>query len=91
MRGSVDEAREMDCPRSAAREALHVVLSDDHNAEAGDAALREVITRVALEEGEQGLQRLLFDVVLKLAELTERMAVAHQLTADDLADILFLD
>jgi hypothetical protein len=44
-----------------------------------------------LEEGEQGLQRLLFDVVLKLAELTERMAVAHQLTADDLADILFLD
>jgi hypothetical protein len=46
---------------------------------------------VALEEGEQGLQRLLFDVVLKLAELTERMAVAHQLTADDLADILFLD
>ena len=48
MRGSVDEAGEMDCPRSAAREALHVVLSDDHNAEAGDAALREVITRVAL-------------------------------------------
>jgi len=87
----VDEAREMDCPRSAAREALHVVVSDDHNAEAGDAALREVIARVTLEEGEQGLQRLLFDVVLKLAELTERMAAAHQLTSDDLADILFLD
>ena len=85
------EAGEMDCPRSAAREALHVVLSDDHTAEAGDAALREVITRVALEEGEQGLQRLLFDVILKLAELTERMAVAHQLIADDLADIQFLD
>jgi hypothetical protein len=88
---NVDKAREMDCPRSAAREALHVVLSDDHCADAGDAALREVIARVAAEEGEQGLQRLLFDVVLKLAELTERMAVAHQLTADDLADILFLD
>ena len=46
---------------------------------------------MALEEGEQGLQRLLFDVILKLAELTERMAVAHQLIADDLADIQFLD
>jgi len=79
----VDEAREMDGLRNAAGEALHVVLSDDHNA--------EVIARVALEEGEQGLQRLLFDVVLKLAELTERTAVARQLTADDLADILFLD
>ena len=79
----MDEAREMDGLRSAAGEALHVVLSDDHNA--------EVIARVAFEEGEQGLQRLLFDVVLKLAELTERTAVARQLTADDLADILFLD
>ena len=73
----------MDGLRSAAGEALHVVLSDDHNA--------EVIARVAFEEGEQGLQRLLFDVVLKFAELTERFAAAQQLTAVDLADILFLD
>jgi hypothetical protein len=57
----------------------------------GDAALREVIARVAAEEGEPELQRLLFDVVLKLAELTERFAAAQQLTAVDLADILFLD
>jgi hypothetical protein len=74
-----------------AREAVHAVLSDDHSAEAGDAALREIIARVASEEGEQGLQRLLFDIVLKLAELTERFAVAEQLAAVDLADILFLD
>ena len=39
----------------------------------------------------KGCSVSLFDVVLKLAELTERFAVAHQLTAVDLADILFLD
>jgi hypothetical protein len=87
----VDKTGEVDCARGAAREALHVVLSDDHCAEAGDAALREVIARVAAEEGEQRLQRLLFDVVLKRAQLTERFAAAQQLTAVDLADILFLD
>ena len=67
------------------------VLSDDRNAEAGDAAAHEIIARVATEEAEHGLQRLAFDLVLKLAELTERFAVDHQLTPVDLADILFLD
>jgi hypothetical protein len=81
----------MDCSRSVAYEALNSVLSDDHSAEAGDAALREILARVASEEGEDGLQRFAFDVTLKLAELTERFAVVQQLTAVDLADILFLD
>jgi hypothetical protein len=81
----------MDYPRSAAREALQAVLSDDHNAQAGDAAAQEIIARVATEQGEHGLQRLAFDLVLKLAELTERSAVERRLTAVDLADILFLD
>jgi hypothetical protein len=46
---------------------------------------------VATEQGEHGLQHLAFDLVLKLAELTERSAVERRLTAVDLADILFLD
>ena len=51
----------------------------------------EIIAHVASEQGEQGLQCLAFDLVLKLAELTERFAVDRRLTAADLADLLFLD
>jgi hypothetical protein len=74
-----------------AYEALNAVLSDDHSPEAGDAALREIIAIVASEEGENGLQRLAFDAIVKLAELTERFAFAQQLSVVDVADILFLD
>jgi hypothetical protein len=81
----------VDYSRSVAREALFAVMSDDHNAEAGDAAARKIIAHVASEQGEQGLQRLAFDLVLKLAELTERLAVDRRLAAADLADLLFLD
>ena len=81
----------MDYPHSVAREALHAVLSDDHNAQAGDTAAQEIIARVATEQGDRGLRRLAFDLVSKLAELTERSAVERRLTAADLADILFLD
>jgi hypothetical protein len=81
----------MDCFRREAHEGVRAILSDDHNAEAGDAALKEILARVALEQGEEGLQRYAFDVTLKLAELTGRVAAVHRLAAVDLADILFLD
>ena len=89
--GSWTRTHEVDYPRTVARQALFAVLSDDHNAAAGDAAARKIIAHVASEQGEQGLQCLAFDLVLKLAELTERFAVDHRITAADLADILFLD
>jgi len=57
----------------------------------GEAALRVIVARVAVVEGREGLQRLAADLALKLAELTERSATAHQLAAVDLADFLFLD
>ena len=63
----------------------------DHCAQAGEAALREVVARVALIEGSAGLQDLAVALTLKVAELTERIAVAEHLAAVDLADILFLD
>ena len=81
----------MDYQRSLAHEALTAVLSDDHNAQVGEAALRRIVALVAAVEGSEGLQRLTVDFALKLAELTERIATADQLAAVDLADLLFLD
>ena len=81
----------MDYPRCLAHEAVNAVLSDDHCAQAGEAALREIVARVALAEGSAGLQDLAFKLTLKVAELTERIAAAERLAAVDLADILFLD
>ena len=81
----------MDYQRSLAHEALTAVLSDDHNAQVGEAALRRIVARVAVVEGTEGLQRLTVDFALKLAELTERIATADQLAAVDLADLPFLD
>ena len=77
--------------RCVAHEALNAVLSDDHNAQVGEAALRGIVARVAAVEGTEGLQRLLVDFALKLAELTERIAAADRLAGIDLADLLFLD
>ncbi len=81
----------MDDSRCLAHEALTAVLSDDHNPQVGEAALRVIVARVAAVEGGEGLQRLAVDLALKLAELTERTATADQLAAVDLADLLFLD
>ena len=81
----------MDHHRSLAHEALNAVLSDDHNGQVGEAALRGIVARVAAVEGTEGLQRLTVDFALKLAELTERIATAEQLAAVDLTDLLFLD
>jgi hypothetical protein len=81
----------MDYHRSLAHEALNAVLSDDHNGQVGEAALRGIVARVAVVEGTEGLERLTVDFALKLAELTERIATTDQLAAVDLADLLFLD
>ena len=82
---------DMDYHRCLAHEALNAVLSDDHNWQVGEAALRGIVASVAAVEGTEGLQRLTVDFALKLAELTERIATAEQLAAVDLADLLFLD
>jgi hypothetical protein len=81
----------MDYHRCLAHVALAAVLSDDHIAQVGEAALRGIVARVAAVEGSEGLQRLSVDFALKLAELTERIATAEQLAAVDVADLLFLD
>jgi hypothetical protein len=47
----------MDYHRCLAQEALTAVLSDDHNAQVGEAVLRGIVARVAAVEGTEGLQR----------------------------------
>jgi hypothetical protein len=81
----------MDYHCCLAHEALDAVLSDDHNWQVGEAALRGIVARVAAVEGIEALQRLTVEIALKLAELTERVATAEQLAAVDLVDLLFLD
>ena len=44
----------MDYPRCVVPEAVMAVLSDDHNAEVGEAALRELVAGVALTGGTDG-------------------------------------
>ena len=81
----------MDYHCCLAHEAVNAVLSDEHNGQLGEAALRGIVARVAAVEGSQGLQRLTVEIAFKLAELTERVAIAEQLAAVDLADLRFLD
>jgi hypothetical protein len=81
----------VDIRRCPVQEAVNTVLSDDHNAQLGEAVLRQTVARVASAQGSEGLQRLAVELTLKLAELTERIAREEGLAAVDLADVLFLD
>jgi hypothetical protein len=66
----VNQGRRDGSAGGVAYEAVHAVLSNDHSAEAGDAALREIIARVASEEGDKGPQCRAFDLTPKPAGLT---------------------
>ena len=49
------------------------VVSDDHNAEVGEAVLREIVAGVGLTGGARGLEDLAVELASKVAELVERM------------------
>jgi hypothetical protein len=87
----VNQGRRDGSAGGVAYEAVHAVLSNDHSAEAGDAALREIIARVASEEGDKGPQCRAFDLTPKLAGPRGADCRVERLAAVDLADILFLD
>ena len=82
---------DMDCPRSIVHRVVMAVVSDDHNAEVGEAALREIVAGVGLLGGAAGLEDLAVELASKVAELVERIATEQGVAAVDLADILFLD
>ena len=81
----------MDGPRSAVRRVVMAFVSDDHNAEAGEAAVREIVADVVLFDGTQGVQDLAVELADKLAQLVEQMAHERGVLAVDLADSLFPD
>jgi len=67
------------------------VVSDDHNAEVGEAVLRAIVGDVALIGGTDALEALAVELAFKVAELLERIAPEDGLAAVDIADVLLLD
>jgi hypothetical protein len=83
-------ARSLEARRQA-YEAVRALLSDDHNHELGLFALKDVIDRVAEQQGSEGLAALAFEMALKLAEAIERVASDEGLAAVDLVEVWFAD
>jgi hypothetical protein len=74
-----------------ALEAVRALLSDDHSAEAGEAAVRKIIAEVVRVGGTDALADLTAELASKLAEMVERAACTRGLAAVDVVDILFVD
>jgi hypothetical protein len=72
-------------------EAMHAVLSDDHNYERGLAALRDLVDRIVRDEGAAGLCEFTVSLSLSLASALERIADDQGLAAADLVDVWFAD
>ena len=67
------------------------VLSDDHCAEAGETALREIVAGVLQTGGAEGIADLAIELASKLGEMVEQIAQDQSLPAVDVLDILFID
>jgi hypothetical protein len=81
---------DMDDPRCAVHRVVMAVVSDDHNAEVGEAAVRAIVGDVASIGGTDGLEGLAVELGLKVAELVERVATEEGLAAVDIADVLLV-
>ncbi|HEY0815185.1 MAG TPA: hypothetical protein VGE11_18095 [Pseudonocardia sp.] len=80
-----------DLPSHAALDTVRALLSDDHSAEAGDAAVRDIIGRVLRTHGVEGVTDLAAELASRLAAMVEGVASGVGLTAFDLVDVLFVD
>jgi hypothetical protein len=81
---------DMDDPRCAVQRMAMAVVSDDNNAEVGEAAVRAIVGDVASIGGTDGLEGLAVELGLKVAELVERVATEEGLAAVDIADVLLV-
>ena len=72
-------------------DALHAVLSDDHNYELGLVTLRDLMDQIARQDGATGLSDLTVALSLELAEVLDRIARDEGLATADLAEIWFAD
>ena len=67
------------------------VKSNDQIAQAGDAAITEIVAAVASIGGTEGLMDLAADLATALATLIEQVAAGQGRAAVDVADELFDD
>jgi hypothetical protein len=81
---------DMDDPRCAVHRVAMAVVSDNNNAEVGEAAVRAIVGDVASIGGTDGLEGLAVQLGLKVAELVERVATEEGLAAVDIADVLLV-
>jgi hypothetical protein len=77
--------------RRRAYEAVQAVLSDDHNYERGVEGARSVAEAARTEHGVVGLAAIIVELSLQLASALERIATEQEISAVDLAAILFVD
>jgi hypothetical protein len=77
--------------RLGAYEAVHAVVSDDSNYEAGVDGARAAAHAVLAEAGTAGLTETVVELALKLAEALERIAAEQGLAAADLAEVWFVE
>jgi hypothetical protein len=72
-------------------EAMHAVLSDDHNYERGIASLTALIDRIAHEDGATTLNDIAVALSVALATALERIALDQGLAAADLVEVWFAE
>jgi hypothetical protein len=72
-------------------EAMHAVLSDDHNYERGIASLTALIDRIAHEDGATTLNDIAVTLSVALATALERIALDQGLAAADLVEVWFAE
>lgn len=74
-------------------DAMRAVLSDDHSYERGLTVLRlrDLVDRIAGDEGAAGLCDFAVALLLGMAEALERITQDQDLAAADLAEIWFTD
>jgi hypothetical protein len=95
---SVDESDEIRAAapsssrvRHRAYEAVHAVLSDDHNSGRGVEEGWAVARATLAEFGAVGLAAVAVELSLQLASALERIAAEQGIAAVDLADVWFVD
>jgi hypothetical protein len=77
--------------RHRAYEAVHAVLSDDHNYERGVEEAWAVARATLAEFGAVGLAAVAAELSLQLASALERIAAGRGVTTVDLAAVWFVD
>jgi len=65
------------------------MVSDDHNAEARESAVREIIAEVVRTGGVEGLADLALELSITVARSVKQIAQDQDLPAADVLDLLF--